>query len=1190
MNFRAHSLHFAPAGATTNDLRTRWPPTTAGLLSVGKIFALLLLGPLSNLAAQDISHFPYSLANRRLVLSIPQDSAVIALPDSFIIAHSDTLKFGKLILQRDRDYRLNYRDATLQLQTANWKLDTGDSLILTYRRLPLALPRQFTLFKLSQPAKSDSALPLRKVLTTARPDHLTATRESLGANLSKSGSLTRGVSLGSEQGLRVDSGLRLQLAGKLSDKTEVVAALTDQNTPIQPEGNTQTLNEIDKVFIQLKSERFQATLGDFQIEYDGSEFARYNRKLQGAKIAVGNTELLPSNFQLQLSAAVSRGKFTTNQFNGIEGKQGPYQLQGDRGQIDILVLAGTERVWLDGQPLTRGENNDYVIEYSNGQITFSRKRLITSDSRLTVDFQFSDESFRRNLYSAQGQVTGFNEKLKWQTTLLREGDDQDNPLAFTLNETERSLLAAAGDGFAARDGSRFVGANQGNYIRRDSIWVYVGPDSGDYEVKFSDLGEGRGDYAYRGFGNFVYTGSNQGRYAPVVLLTPATRQEVLDSRLEIAPWRGVTLINELAISQLDQNLYSSRDDGDNAGRALLSTLRLEPQNSRFGRMSLQARFRKKDSRYRDIDRADAVEFNRRWNLANEASTTAEEMLEASATYAPLTGWNFRGGYGKLNRSAASGRWEVGVDFKRANLPELQYQIENITREKAAFNSASDWRRQRGAASYSFWKFKPQFGYEGENRREVLADTTSGFRFNSYTAGLGAQIFRQMKMTATLNQRDDDTRNQHGLLPKSSAFTQNYALALERWRALAADIAFTHRERRFTASNQQNVRTDLADVRVRFAPYQRAIDTDWQYQITNTQTAQQQRVFIKVRQGEGNYRYDADLNEYLPDLFGDYVLRIQATESFVPVVELRARSNIRINFASLLRTSTPPQKSPETPPRPDQPLKEKPASRDKNWRDYLKVVTTETFIRLEEKTGDPRVWQIYRLNLSRFQNPQFTQFGAQSLRQDINLWENQRARSLRYRLTALRELNNQYFGEGLSRRQQLRHELRATLAFSPQVSSQTELIFNREDRTFDAISRRQNRLVLNRTGSFELSYRPRAVWEVASAAEVSFDTDRAYADPTEVTAFSLKPRTTYSFRGKGRFSSEVEWAQVQATPAERILPFEIANGNRPGRTLRWNLAFEYRVSTNINISASYLGRHEPQRPTLHLGKVEMRAFF
>jgi hypothetical protein len=1156
----------------------RWP-----LLSVGCSLAFLIFA--SELFAQNASRprYPYSLSDRRLVFPVPADSAAIALPDSFIIANSDTLRLGRAILQRDRDYFINYRDATLRLMTGLWSLITGDSLILTYRILPLSLPRRMALFHLTQPAAQDSAMPVSRIVASAKPENLASSRDSFGANLSKSGSLTRGVSLGTDQGLKVDSGLRLQIAGKLSDKTEVVAALTDQNTPIQPEGNTQTLNEIDKVFVQLKSARFNATLGDFEIEYGGSEFSRYSRKLQGAKIAVGNTETVDdqiSNVQLQLSAAVSRGKFTTNQFNGVEGKQGPYQLQGDRGQIDIIVLAGTERVWIDGQLMTRGENNDYVIEYSNGQLTFTRKRLITSDTRITVDFEFSDERFRRNLYSAQGVLSGFNEKLKWQTTLIREGDDQDNPIAFALTEQDRDSLAAAGDGLAFRDGTTFVGAGNGNYIRRDSIWVYVGPDSGDYNVRFSDLGEGRGDYAFRGFGNFAFVGKNQGRYAPVILLTPAVRQEVMDTRLEVAPWRGVSLVNELAISRLDQNLYSSLDDADNAGRALLSTLRIEPQMSRLGRFALQVRYRNKESRYRDIDRADVVEFNRRWNLANDAITTNEEMLESSANYSPLAGWNLRGGYGKLSRGIVSSRWEAGTEFKRAKLPALQYQVESISRQETpslspSLSSASDWLRQNGTATYSFWKLRPRIGYEAEDRRETLADTSAGFRFNSYTAGIEAQVLRRLKIGAALNQRDDDTRTQRGLIPKSTAVTQNYSLALERWKSLAADVTFTHRERRFDDPRVQDVRADLADLRVRFSPYQRALDTDWQYQITNTQVSKQQRVFLKVRQGEGNYRLDPDLNEYVPDLFGDYVLRLVQTEEFTPVVELRARTNIRVNFAGLFPAKTP--------------AKEEQKKRGKNWRDYLRPVTSETFIRLEEKTTDPQVWEIYKLNLSRFQKPQFTQFGTQSLRQDIYFWENNRARSLRYRLTALRELNNQFLGEGMSRRRQLRHELRLTLALSPKLSSQTEIVLNRDDKTFEN-SPHQDRQARNRTGAVELSYRPRAVWEFAAAVGAAFDQDRA-ATPVEVRAFSLKPRSTYSWRGKGRLSGEIEWVQVTATPANRILPFELANGNRPGRTLRWNFGFEYRVSTNINLSVSYWGRNEPDRPrTLHLGKVEMRAFF
>jgi hypothetical protein len=484
--------------------------------------------------------------------------------------------------------------------------------------------------------------------------------------------------------------LRLQISGKLSDNTEVVAALTDQNTPIQPEGNTQTLNEIDKVFVQLKSDRFNATLGDFQIEYGGSEFARYGRKLQGARIALENPDAAESatNLQMQLSAAVSRGKFTTNEFLGVEGNQGPYQMQGDRGQIDILVLAGTERVWIDGQPMTRGENNDYVIEYSIGQITFTRRRLITSDSRITVDFQYSDESFRRNLYSAQGVVVGFADKVKWQTTLLRDGDDPDNPLGLPLTEDDHVRLAAAGDSLAFRDGWRFVRGGNGTYVRSfngaDSIWIYVGQDStGDYQVAFSDVGERGGDYIYKGFGHYEFRGKKQGSYLPIVLLTPAARQSMIDSRLELAPWKGVSLINEIALSQFDRNLYSSFDDDDNNGRALLSTLRIEPRASKLGRFGLQAHYRHKDARYRDIDRANVVEFDRRWNLSNVSESINEDILESSATYSPLAGLNLRGGYGNLRRDVASNRWDAGFELKRGKLPALQYQIENISREDAA---------------------------------------------------------------------------------------------------------------------------------------------------------------------------------------------------------------------------------------------------------------------------------------------------------------------------------------------------------------------------------------------------------------------------------------------------------------------------------------------------------------------------
>lgn len=185
------------------------------------------------------------------------------------------------------------------------------------------------------------------------------------------------------------------------------------------------------------------------------------------------------------------------------------------------MLAGTERIWIDGEEMVRGENNDYVIEYGSGEITFTRKRLITADSRISVDFQFSDERFQRNLYALEAEAKLFDEKLAIKSTLLREKDDADNPLGITLTDEIRDALSIAGDGQAVSNGANYVGADSGSYILQDSIFIYVGIDQGDYQVRFSDLGPGQGSYEYEGFGRYRFIGQGAARYAPVVLLPTA---------------------------------------------------------------------------------------------------------------------------------------------------------------------------------------------------------------------------------------------------------------------------------------------------------------------------------------------------------------------------------------------------------------------------------------------------------------------------------------------------------------------------------------------------------------------------------------------------------------------------------------------------------------------------------------------
>ncbi|HPI73302.1 MAG TPA: hypothetical protein PLZ01_07835, partial [bacterium] len=449
------------------------------------------------------------------------------LPDSLIIDHSEKVFINQQLLDPS-DYELDYINGVLRFAHP---VDEKSQIRILYRRSPLSLPKTVSHRPLLQRAAGASAEAPAIPVALSKP-----AEEDYAGQLTKSGSITRGVAVGNSRDLKVNSSLNLNVSGKVAENVEVVAALTDQSTPIQPEGTTQNLQEIDKVFIQIKAPHLAATLGDYYLELPATQFAGYSRKLQGAMAQADYAHV-----KVTASGAVSRGKYRSMSFSGREGNQGPYQLQGERGQIDIIVLAGTERVFIDGEPMVRGETNDYVIDYSLAQITFTRRRLITADSRLVVDFQYSDERFRRNLYAARAEAHSWQGRLKFTGTMLREADDKDNPLDFTLSDENLDVLRRAGDDLnqAGVDGAVYVGPGKGTYIREENgLYRYAGPGLGEYAVAFSDVGQGRGRYRNNGLGVYEYVGAGLGRYEPRVLLQPAVAHSLADFTMEESPVRA----------------------------------------------------------------------------------------------------------------------------------------------------------------------------------------------------------------------------------------------------------------------------------------------------------------------------------------------------------------------------------------------------------------------------------------------------------------------------------------------------------------------------------------------------------------------------------------------------------------------------------------------------------------------------
>ncbi len=1088
------------------------------------------------------------------------------LPDSLIIEHSETVFINNKKLLPER-YFFNYLDGELRFT----ELVAKDSEIrVIYKILPYKIGTSYS-----------HRLVLHRVFgaqTESAEKHKqqSSEEEDYAAQLTKSGSITRGVTVGSNRGLKVNSALNINVSGKVGDNVEVVATLTDQSTPIQPEGTTQNLHEIDKVFIKIQSPTLAATMGDFQIQYSETQFAQYNRKLQGA---MGEASF--DNFTARVSAAVSRGKYFSMQFNGQEGNQGPYQLKGDRGQIDIIILAGTERVFIDGELMVRGETNDYIIDYAAAQITFSRRRLITSDSRITVDFQYSDEQYRRSLYSAAVSGSLWRNRLKLGAIFLHEADDKNNPLDFVLTDDYQKVLKDAGDDQlkSVVDGATFVGAEKGRYQLIDSVYVYAGESLGDYNVTFSDVGDGLGDYQYKGNAVFEFVGKAKGRYAPVILLPLPKSHDVADFTMTVSPLSFLSLGSELAISNYDQNSFSDAGGNDDIGIAQNWQISLKPNTlklfgKQLGKLAFTSRFKKVDAKFNDIDRTTEVEYNRRWDLPNQTGRQ-EIVKEFGGSYEPFSGFSVGGEYGDIQKgsSFASHRWQVESALKVPRLPNYNYRYEYINRNNMATSQLADWRRQKGNAEWNIWKIKPVFAYEAEIKKENWSDTLfTGFKFDDFTGGLEIKPSSKISLSGRLSQRKDkEYVGYDQFIDKSLANTQNVRLSLRGIKALTASLDYTHRQKEYLNSQQSDSRTDLAELKVQMTPWKRAVNANLTYQISNTATAQKERVYIEVQEGEGNYRFDEKLNEYVYDPLGDHILRILTTDQLTPTIELKTSSRLRLEPKRFFTTATSKNQSLAL------------------WKKALTSLSSETYAALEERTQTEEMMDVYLLRTTTFRKPGKTILGYLQLRQDLYLFEKSRSFSVRLRTRTRDELNNQFL-EGGETKSERESSARVTTRLSNVLSSQTELVQKKTARFFNYPGR-QNRDILAKEIKTNFSITPKNSLKMAIEGRYSQEEDLVYEIPTRVRSYALVPRVTFSFRNKGRLRGEFEWSYVDVNPRDRVIPYEMANGRSPGQSVRWDIRFDYRISQVIQATFSYSGRNEPERDQIiHTGRAQVTAAF
>jgi len=534
----------------------------------------------------------------------------------------------------DSAYTINWVNATLTWNSAPHL----DSVFIQYRNFPYklnALARRFNYdsiqnYFLIQPYVFNDG-------SRNGPDNFF----NFG-NITYNGSFGRSISFGNSQDAVVTSNLNLQISGYLADSIEISAAITDNNIPIQPDGTTADLNEFDKIFLQFKKKNWALTMGDIDLRQTQDYFLKFYKRMQGASFETTTQLSKNSTNKVLVSAAIAKGKFTRNIFQGQEGNQGPYRLQGANSELYFIILAGTEKVYVDGNLMQRGEDQDYVINYNTAEVTFTANRMVTQDARIQVEFEYADRNYLNvNLYLHDEAV--INNKLRLRLGLFSNSDSRNSPINQSLSPDQTKFVAKLGDSinhafYPVATIDTFatgkilykkidtVYTNAGGTIVHDSAYVFsTDKNAVLYNLSFTNVGQGFGNYVLdlNGVNGNVYqwvapvNGQMVGTYeAAQFLVTPKT-QRVMTVGADYDVTKNTAINVELAQSHYDVNTLSNIDKGNDDGYA--AKFQFKNTHAIGGlkkglQLSSNLGYEYVQSNFQPLERLRPVEFTRDWGL------------------------------------------------------------------------------------------------------------------------------------------------------------------------------------------------------------------------------------------------------------------------------------------------------------------------------------------------------------------------------------------------------------------------------------------------------------------------------------------------------------------------------------------------------------------------------------------------